>query len=145
MTTTNPPAEVVTGSIARESTASTAKRALSNPFASLAALVIAVLWTVPTAGLLISSFRPEDDVKSSGWWTIVTDPAFTLDNYREVLAGGTSTDFATYFVNSIVITLPSVLIPISLATLAAYAFAWMRFPGRDYLFIAVFALQIVPI
>ena len=52
---------------------------------------------------------------------------------------------ATYFVNSIVITIPAVIIPISLATMAAYAFAWMKFPGRDFLFVAVFALQIVPI
>ena len=58
---------------------------------------------------------------------------------------GTDVDLATYFINTIVITIPSVLIPISLAVLAAYAFSWMKFPGRDFLFVAVFALQIVPI
>ncbi len=110
----------------------------------MAAIVIAVLWTVPTVGLLISSFRPQADVQSSGWWTFFTDPSMTLDNYREVLRGS-DTNLATYFVNSLVITLPSVIIPICLATMAAYAFAWMRFPGRDVLFVAVFALQIVPI
>ncbi|WP_121256666.1 carbohydrate ABC transporter permease [Nocardioides ferulae] len=144
MTTTNPPAGVVTGAIAKESAASTAKKALTNPWASLAAVVIAVLWTVPTAGLLISSFRPENEVKGSGWWTGLGGP-YTLENYREVLTGGSSAEFGTYVINSIVITLPSVLIPITLATLAAYAFAWMRFPGRNLLFIGVFALQIVPI
>jgi len=116
----------------------------ASPWASIAAIVIAVLWTIPTVGLLISSFRPETDVKTSGWWTWFTNPAFTLDNYRAVL-NGTDTKLATYFVNSIVITIPSVIIPICLATLAAYAFAWMKFPGRDILFVAVFALQIVPI
>lgn len=121
-----------------------AKKSLTSPWASLAAIIIATLWTIPTAGLLLSSFRPEDDVKSSGWWTWFTDPNVTLDNYRDVLTGS-DTDLATFFVNSIVITLPSVLIPITLATLAAYAFAWMKFPGRDTLFVAVFAMQIVPI
>ena len=107
-------------------------------------LVLMAIWALPAIGLLITSFRPEADITSSGWWTFFTDPSVTLDNYREVLSGE-DTDLATYFVNSIVITLPSVIIPICLATLAAYAFAWMRFPGRDFLFVAVFALQIVPI
>ena len=121
-----------------------AHNALTNKWASLAAVVIAVLWTVPTAGLLISSFRPQEDVQGSGWWTFFTDPNVTLDNYKAVI-NGTDTDLATYFINSIVITIPSVLIPICLATMAAYAFAWMKFPGRDALFVAVFAMQIVPI
>ncbi|MBJ7355976.1 carbohydrate ABC transporter permease [Nocardioides sp.] len=130
--------------VAKQTASSQARQKLSSPWASLFAVVIAVLWTVPTAGLLISSFRPEDDVKSNGWWNIFTDPSFTWDNYDQVL-NGTDTDLATYFVNSIVITIPSVIIPICLAVLAAYAFAWIKFPGRDFLFVAVFALQIVPI
>jgi alpha-glucoside transport system permease protein len=126
------------------SAASEAKRRLTSRWASAAAIVIATLWTIPTAGLLISSFRPESDVKQNGWWNIVSDPSFSLENYRAVLSGG-DVQLGTYFVNTIVITLPSVLIPITLATLAAYAFAWMKFPGRDTLFVAVFAMQIVPI
>jgi alpha-glucoside transport system permease protein len=121
-----------------------ARNVLTNRWASLAAVIIAVLWTVPTAGLLISSFRPQEDVQNSGWWTFFTDPNVTLDNYRAVMTGA-DTDLATYFINSIVITVPSVIIPISIATMAAYAFAWMKFPGRDTLFVAVFAMQIVPI
>ncbi len=144
---TAPTAEVGTTTSAKKpaTTASEeAKQRLTSPWASLAAAVIAFLWTIPTAGLLISSFRPENDVKSSGWWTWFTDPNVTLDNYDAVL-NGSDTKLATYFVNSIVITLPAVIIPITLATLAAYAFAWMKFPGRDTLFVAVFAMQIVPI
>jgi alpha-glucoside transport system permease protein len=129
---------------ARPTAAEEAKRRLTSPWASLAAIIIATLWTIPTAGLLISSFRPEDDVKSSGWWTWFTNPNVTLDNYDAVL-NDPNTDLATFFVNSIVITLPSVVIPITLATLAAYAFAWMKFPFRNTLFVAVFAMQIVPI
>ena len=129
---------------AQESASSSARKARSSPWASLAAIVIAVLWTIPTIGLFLTSLRPEDDVKSSGWWTVFTNPSFTLDNYDYVL-NDPGTDFATFFINSIVITLPSVLIPVAIATMAAYAFAWMQFPGRNILFVAIFALQIVPI
>jgi alpha-glucoside transport system permease protein len=129
--------------VAKETASGSAKKALSSPWASLAAVVIAVLWTIPTAGLLISSFRPEDDVKTSGWWTGLTGP-FTTENYRAVMTGS-DTDLATYFVNTIVITIPAVIIPVCLAVIAAYAFSWMKFPGRDFLFVCVFALQIVPI
>jgi alpha-glucoside transport system permease protein len=142
MTTTTPPVEAPAP--APDTKAAKAHHALTNRWASLAAVVIAVIWTIPTVGLLISSFRPQADVQGSGWWKFFTDPDVTLENYRAVLSGG-DVDLATYFVNSIVITIPAVIIPISIATMAAYAFAWMKFPGRDILFVAVFALQIVPI
>jgi len=145
MTTTTPAAPAVPiAPGAGLGRAEEAHRKLTSRWASLAAIVIAVIWTVPTAGLLISSFRPEDDVQSNGWWNFFTDPSVTLDNYRQVLHGA-DTDLATYFVNSLVITIPSVVIPITIATITAYAFAWMHFPGRNILFIAIFALQIVPI
>ncbi|GAA0944048.1 carbohydrate ABC transporter permease [Pseudonocardia zijingensis] len=121
-----------------------ARKRLSSPWASLAAIVIAVLWTIPTFGLFLSSFRPERDVQRTGWWTFFANPDITLDNYAEVLFGG-SQPLAGFFANSILITIPSVAIPIILATMAAYGFAWTRFPMRDTLFVAVFALQIVPL
>jgi alpha-glucoside transport system permease protein len=121
-----------------------AKTKLSSPAASVIAMLIAALWTVPTLGLFVTSFRPELDIRRSGWWTALTDPQFTVDNYNEVLYGG-GTNFATLFINSLVITLPAVVIPITLALLAAYAFAWIKFRGRGILFVAVFALQVVPI
>ena len=126
------------------SPAAVARKGLSSKWASLAAIVIAVLWTLPTFGLLVSSFRPERAVKTTGWWTFFSDPVLTLDSYTEVLFEG-SQPLGGYFVNSILITIPAVFIPIVLATVAAYAFAWMRFPFRDTLFVAVFAVQIVPI
>jgi alpha-glucoside transport system permease protein len=129
-----------------KSAAGDAARVISSPWASLAAIVIAVLWTVPTIGLLVTSFRKQRDINTSGWWTSFSDPsAYTLENYRQALAPGTSASLSQYFINTIVITIPAVLLPLFLASLAAYAFAWMPFPGRDALFVAVFALQIVPL
>lgn len=122
------------------------KEKLTNPWASLAAIVIAVLWTIPTFGLLVTSFRPQRDIQTSGWWTILTNPGFTLDNYESVLStssGGAG--MAPYFINSFIITIPSVIIPICLASLAAYALAWIDFRGSAFLFVLIFALQIVPI
>ncbi len=126
-----------------ERRAADAKNRLASPFTSAFAFVIAILWTVPTAGLLITSFRPPEDIRRTGWWTVFVDPQFSLVNYSTVLQG--SGNIVDPFINSIVITLPSVVIPIILALLAAYAFAWIDFRGRDLLFVGVFALQIVPI
>ena len=148
MSTTTPPtaAEVDPQADLAPKTASRAAReALTSRTASAVAIVIALLWTLPTFGLFVSSFRPEADVKGNGWWNVLTDPEFTLDSYRSVMGESAGINLASYFVNSIAITIPSVLIPISLAVMAAYAFAWIDFKGRDTLFVAVFALQIVPI
>ena len=120
------------------------KNKLSSPAASTIAIAIAVLWTVPTFGLLVTSFRTPNDIRRTGWWQTFTAPALTFENYTTALTGGTS-NFAGALLNSVVITLPAVVIPITLALLAAYAFAWIPFRGRSVLFVAVFALQIVPI
>ena len=120
------------------------RKGLTSPWASLIAIVLAVLWTIPTFGLVLSSIRPEASIKTTGWWTWFSNPEFTVNNYNLVLYGGQN-NFSSFFINSLVITLPAVVIPITLALLAAYAFAWIEFPGRDWLFVAVFALQIVPI
>mgnify|MGYP006371988007 CR=1 FL=1 len=130
----------------KKSLAGDAARSIFSPWASVAAIVIAVLWTIPTIGLLVTSFRDQRAINRSGWWTAFGDPgAFTLENYRQALAPGSSAGLGQYFINTIVITIPAVALPLFLASLAAYAFAWMPFPGRDALFVAVFALQIVPL
>jgi alpha-glucoside transport system permease protein len=123
------------------------KGKLSSPWASAVALVIAMAWTVPTVGLLVTSFRNNRrDITRSGWWEALLPEnwgSFGLNNYEAALGG--QNNLATYFVNSFVVTLPGVIIPISLALLAAYAFAWIDFKGKNILFIAVFSLQVVPI
>ncbi len=123
------------------------KRRLTSPTATVASLVIAVVWTLPTFGLLISSFRPEELIKTTGWWTIFQNPGFTLENYREVLfsASVSSPQLGAYFVNSLAITIPATLFPLVIASMAAYAFAWIPFKGSNALFIFIFALQIVPL
>jgi len=123
----------------------TAKKRLTSRWASACALVLAVAWTIPTFGLLVTSFRPERAIKTTGWWTFFSNPQVTLQNYQTALGTDGSSGLGPYMINSFVIVIPSVIIPICLAVLAAYAFAWIDFRGRNVLFVAVFALQIVPI
>jgi alpha-glucoside transport system permease protein len=121
-----------------------AKTKLTSPWASGIAIVIALLWTIPTFGLFVTSFRPQRDIRTSGWWTFFSDPEVTLKNYDLALNSG-SVPLSSTFINTIIITLPAVIIPITLALLAAYAFAWIEFRYKALLFVAVFALQVVPI
>lgn len=136
---TGPPSE---NNVQRRARLATTK--LTSPWASLTAIILAFLWTMPTLGLLVTSFRPDSEIRSSGWWTVLWNPDLTLDNYENALFGG-STNLINYFINSLVITIPASLIPISIALLAAYGFAWIDFRGRNFLFIAVFALQVIPL
>jgi len=114
-------------------------------FSNVALLLLCLFWLLPTFGLLISSFRQEDLVKTTGWWTVFANIGdfgqWTLDNYTEVLQAG----MANAFLNSIAVTVPAVVIPILAAAFAAYAFSWMRFPGRNILFIVVIGLLVVPL
>ncbi|MHA7287843.1 carbohydrate ABC transporter permease [Arthrobacter sp. MDT3-44] len=123
------------------------KQRLTSRRATAAAISIAVIWTVPTFGLLISSFRPEDNIKGNGWWNVLIDRQFTLENYADVLSpgGSQSPNLLSYFVNSLAIVIPGTVFTLVLGAMAAYMFAWGRFKGKDGLFIFVFALQIVPL
>jgi alpha-glucoside transport system permease protein len=112
---------------------------------NLTVLALIVIWTVPTLGLFITSFREKQAIFNSGWWTAFTDPqgAFTLDNYEKVLFGGDG--LANAFLNTLAVTIPAVVIPILIAAFAAYGFAWLKFPGRRILFITMVALLVVPL
>ncbi len=124
------------------------RRAFSSPLASFAVIVITVLWTVPTFGLLATSVRPAQSVATTGWWTIFTHPQITFSNYHTVLfqsSFGSSAGLMPYLVNSLAITIPATIIPLTLAAMAAYALAWVRFRGSDAIFFTIFALQVVPI
>jgi alpha-glucoside transport system permease protein len=122
------------------------KRRLTSRWATFGALIIAVLWTIPTFGLLLSSFRPEELIRTTGWWTIFENPGLTLANYQDVLLSSSSSSpqLGSYFVNSLAISIPATLFPLVLAAMAAYAFAWIKFKWSAALFVLIFALQIVP-
>ncbi|WP_426321181.1 carbohydrate ABC transporter permease [Microbacterium sp. E-13] len=146
--TTSQPTKAEARKVARETrrNEALAHKRLTSPVATIIAVAIAFLWTIPTLGLLITSFRPGADSATSGWWTVFTNPSFTLDNYQAALtSGGTALTLGQSFLNSLAITIPVTIFALAVASLAAYAFAWMDFKGRGFLFVAVFALQIVPI
>jgi alpha-glucoside transport system permease protein len=107
-------------------------------------VALCVLWLIPTAGVVVTSFRTGDAVNGSGWWTVLTSPLdttqYTLANYRQVWNSG----MASSFLSSLAVTLPAVLIPILIAGFAAYAFTFMKFWGRRILFPVIVALLVVP-
>jgi alpha-glucoside transport system permease protein len=123
------------------------KDAFSSPWASAAAIIIAIFWTIPTFGLLVSSVRPEKDINATGWWTILENPNFTLENYQNVLFLGSSVTppLSQYFFNSFAITIPAAIFPLTIAVFAAYALAWFDFKGKDFIFFSIFALQVIPL
>jgi len=124
-----------------------ARRRLSSPWASFVVIVITVLWTIPTLGLLITSIRPKEQAQNSGWWTFFSDPTATLSNYSEVLTGGDVIPggITPYFFNSMAIAIPATIFALVIACMAAYALAWIPFKGSTFIFFAIFALQVVPL
>ena len=108
--------------------------------------LLVFLWTIPTFGIFASSFRDEIAVKTTGWWTVFWNPHLTLQNYKSVLgSSGGGDNLSHFFLNSIRITVPATLISVGVAMLAAYAFSWMSFKGRDWLFVAVIGMLVVPL
>ena len=107
----------------------------------IALIIIAAIWLVPTVALLITSVRERSDTLSSGWWHVF-ESHLTLSNYSEVLR---TAGMGHAFLNSLYITLPSTLMPLIFGALAAYAFAWTRFPFRDTTFLFIVALMVVPV
>jgi alpha-glucoside transport system permease protein len=115
-------------------------------FVRITIAVVVLLWTIPTLGVLVSSFRPEGLVDSSGWWTSLAHPfrdaQWTLENYRSALSTG---GFGNAFLNSMAVAIPSTVIPVTVAAFAAYAFSWMDFRGRHLMFVLVVGLMVVPL
>ena len=132
------------------------QRLISGILVNGSLLILCLIWTVPTIGMLVSSFRPRDDVMSTGWWKVKFSE-LTLKNYQQVLTGkeiadpnmpggiAKGDDMSKAFLNSVTVTVPSTVIPILIAAFAAYGFAWMKFPGRKVFFIMVVAMLVVPL
>ena len=114
-------------------------------FARIVVLVLCFLWIVPILGLFLTSFRPRDDANSTGWWTLFWTPSawsrLSFDNY---VTAWNEAELGNAFVNTLAIALPATFIPILVAAFAAYAFTFMEFPGRNFLFLAVVSLLVVP-
>lgn len=126
----------------RERTSARLVRFISRSPVHIALLIISVIWLVPTVGLAITSFRPRDQIQATGWWTTFNDFAFTLHNYDLVLENAR---MGSSFVNSLIITIPSTLLPLFIGAAAAYAFSWIQFPFRDTIFLIIVGLLVVPI
>ena len=109
-------------------------------------LAIVVIWTVPTLGLLVTSFRPASAISGSGWWTALTNPLaeeqWTIRNYDRVIFAD---NMGTSFVNTLLVAMPATVIPITIAAFAAFGIAWMDFPGREVIFILIVGLLVVPL
>ncbi|MEU2239264.1 carbohydrate ABC transporter permease [Streptomyces sp. NPDC033754] len=106
-------------------------------------LLAGLFWLLPTVGLLLSSLRSPSDIAASGWWEVFTAPArLTTENYTQLLANGTITGS---LLSTVLITVPATLLVLVLGSFAGYAFAWLDFPGRDWWFLGVVALLVVPV
>jgi alpha-glucoside transport system permease protein len=131
----------------RESIPEAARRRLSSPWATAVVVLVTVVWTIPTVGLLVTSLRPVYLTKSSGWWAALSDRTFTLDNYAQVLTGGEIVPggITPYLFNTVAIAIPATVIPIVLAAMVAYVLAWIPFRGSALVFIVVVSLQVLPL
>jgi alpha-glucoside transport system permease protein len=115
-------------------------------FTRITIIVVCVLWLIPALGVLITSFRPESLVDTTGWWEVFAHPfktnQWTFDNYSQAL---NAQGFSNAFLNSLAVAIPSTVIPIAIAGFAAYAFSWMEFRGRHVMFVLVVGLMVVPL
>jgi alpha-glucoside transport system permease protein len=104
--------------------------------------LIGLVWLVPSVGLLITSFRPSADMRATGWWTVLFEPRFTISNYERVFE---AEGMGQAFLNSLFITVPATFLPLIIASMAAFALAWVRFPFRDTTFLIIVAMLMVPV
>lgn len=116
---------------------------LQRSLLHVAVVLLTLIWIIPTLGLLVSSFRPAAQIITTGWWSALTLPfQFTLQNYNDMLS---QSNMGTAIFNSFMVSIPSTVIPVTIAAFAAYAFAWMKFPARDWIFLAFVGLLAVPL
>jgi len=126
----------------RETTSARVLRSLNRTPIHIFLGIVAVIWLAPTIGLLVTSFRPRTDIQSTGWWEVLGTMRFTLENYQQVISAN---GMGQSFLNSLIIAVPSTLLPLLVCSLAAYAFSWLRFPFRDTIFLVIVALMMVPV
>jgi alpha-glucoside transport system permease protein len=129
--------------IARESVARKIGRQAARLPVHLVLLFVALLWLLPTFALFMTSFMSPEDFNSFGWWKIFAEPSIaTWNNYSNLWH---DSDIPHSLFVTLQITIGATILPIIIASLAGYAFAWLDFPGRDWLFVVVIALLVVPL
>jgi alpha-glucoside transport system permease protein len=134
--------DIVTGGIHRSPLARVVT-AVGGGTLRLVLIVIALIWMVPTFGLLVESLRDPATYADGGWWQALAHPAqLTWDNYSSLLHNSSVTGS---FKNTVYISVPATALVILIGSAAGYAFAWMDFPGRDWLFLGVVGLLVVPL
>jgi alpha-glucoside transport system permease protein len=136
-------AEVEGRPVVEESVASRILRVLGKAPVHFVLVLVGLLWLVPTLGLFLTSLFSATDVNSLGWWEILSKPSLaTFQNYQEIWH---NQSIRSAFWTTVWISLGGTFLPIVIAALAGYAFAWLEFPGRDWLFVLVIALLVVPL
>ncbi|MDT4938560.1 MAG: alpha-glucoside transport system permease protein [Pseudonocardiales bacterium] len=134
--------DIVTGTIERGFAARVAARTGGGAL-RIFLIVVALIWLVPTFGLLVESLRDPAQYTQGGWWQALAHPEqLTFNNYSDLLKNHTITGS---FWNTVKITVPATILVVLIGAAAGYAFAWMEFPGRDWIFLIVVALLVIPI
>jgi alpha-glucoside transport system permease protein len=129
--------------VVRESTWSRISRFLTRTPVHILLVVVGIIWLVPTIGLFLTSLLSAEDYLEGGWWQFLSEPSkLTFDNYSAIFENEAIT---SSLVTTIWIAIGGTLLPIIVGALAGYAFAWLEFPGRDWLFVIVIALLVVPL
>jgi alpha-glucoside transport system permease protein len=106
-------------------------------------IAVGLLWLVPTIGLFVTSILPASHFDQAGWWKIFSHPSLaTWSNYDQIFSNHQITHA---LLTTVEIAVGATALPIFVAALAAYAFACLDFPGRDWLFLGVIALLVVPL
>ena len=127
----------------RESVAARILRIVAKAPVNILLIIVAALWLVPTIGLALTSLMSANDFASEGWWKVISHPHIaTWDNYSTLI---NDTSIPSSLWVTMQIAIGGTILPIMIAALAGYAFAWLDFPGRDWLFIIVIAMLVVPI
>ncbi|QKV93474.1 carbohydrate ABC transporter permease [Streptomyces sp. NA02950] len=137
------PAKTTAPGRSRQGPAAWLSKKLSNGLIQAFLLLMGLIWLTPAAGLFLSSLRSEEDNATSGWWKAFTSPgSLSFDNYSALLK---DSGIVQAFWNTVSISVPATALVVVIAALAGYAFAWLEFPGRDWIFLVVVAMLVVPV
>jgi alpha-glucoside transport system permease protein len=118
-------------------------RAVARGPLNIILAVLAVMWLVPTLGLLLTSLLPATEITQQGWWNVVAHPSLaTFQNYKDIFNNQAITSALW---TTVQISVGNTVLLVIVASLAGYAFAWLDFPGRDWLFVVVIGLLVVPL